>query len=96
MLQEECEDNNGVIRILKSKKDRQHNGLQNTTQKRLSNTNTTKTRGDLRCSGKVSSSCSTSWHSSYKASDKSWRRKGPGSVYDKWNISIVICDTDIT
>jgi len=21
-------------------------------------------------------------------------RKGPGSVYDKWNISVVICDTD--
>jgi hypothetical protein len=22
-------------------------------------------------------------------------RKGPGSVYDKWKISVVICDTDI-
>jgi len=22
-------------------------------------------------------------------------RKGPGRVYDKWNISVVICDTDI-
>jgi len=22
-------------------------------------------------------------------------RKGPGSVYDKWNISVFICDTDI-
>jgi len=22
-------------------------------------------------------------------------RKGPGSVYDKWSISEVICDTDI-
>jgi hypothetical protein len=22
-------------------------------------------------------------------------RKGPGSVCDKWNISVVICDTDI-
>jgi hypothetical protein len=22
-------------------------------------------------------------------------RKGPGNVYDKWNISVVICDTDI-
>jgi hypothetical protein len=22
-------------------------------------------------------------------------RKGPESVYDKWNISVVICDTDI-
>jgi hypothetical protein len=27
--------------------------------------------------------------------DRSWTRKGPGSVYDKWNISVVICDTDI-
>jgi hypothetical protein len=22
-------------------------------------------------------------------------RKGPGSAYDKWNISVLICDTDI-
>jgi len=22
-------------------------------------------------------------------------RKEPGSAYDKWNISVVICDTDI-
>jgi hypothetical protein len=22
-------------------------------------------------------------------------RKGPGNVYDKWNISVVICDTDV-
>ena len=22
-------------------------------------------------------------------------RKGPGSAYDKWNISVVICDTGI-
>jgi hypothetical protein len=21
-------------------------------------------------------------------------RKGPGSVYGKWNISVIICDTD--
>ena len=27
--------------------------------------------------------------------DKSWTRKGHGSVYDKWNIFVVICDTDI-
>jgi hypothetical protein len=23
-------------------------------------------------------------------------REGPGSVYNRWNISVVICDTDIT
>jgi hypothetical protein len=22
-------------------------------------------------------------------------RKGPGSVYDKWNISVVLCDRDV-
>jgi hypothetical protein len=33
-------------------------------------------------------------YSCYKAGDKSWMRKGPGSVY-KWNISLVICDTYI-
>jgi hypothetical protein len=32
----------------------------------------------------------------YKAEcDKSWMRKGPESVYDKWKITVVICDTDI-
>jgi hypothetical protein len=30
-----------------------------------------------------------------RAGDKSWMRKGTGSVCDKWNISVVICDTDI-
>jgi hypothetical protein len=24
-----------------------------------------------------------------------WMKKGPGIAYDKWNISVVICDTDI-
>ena len=27
--------------------------------------------------------------------DKSWMRKGTGSAYYKWNISVVICDTDL-
>jgi hypothetical protein len=39
------------------------------------------------------------WHllcySCYKPDDKTWMRKGPGSVYANWNISVVICDTDI-
>jgi hypothetical protein len=26
----------------------------------------------------------------YKPGDNSWMRKGPGSAYDKWNISVVI------
>ena len=39
------------------------------------------------------------WHlscySSYKPGDKSWMRKWPDYNYDKQNISMVICDTDI-
>jgi hypothetical protein len=34
-------------------------------------------------------------HCSCKPGDKSWMRKGPGSINDKWNISVVICDRDI-
>ena len=65
-----CKDTKGVIRNPISRKDRQHNGqkranndLQNTTLKikdRSSNTNPTKTQGELKCSGRVGSSCSTS------------------------------------
>ena len=33
--------------------------------------------------------------SSYKPGDKSWMRKGPGNVYRKWNIYVVVCDIDI-
>ena len=57
--------------------------------------------GELRFPGRVSSSCSTrgtrrvNLVNSYKAGNKSGMRKGPRSVYDKWNISVVICDTDI-
>jgi hypothetical protein len=34
-------------------------------------------------------------YSSYKHGYKSRTRKGPESAYDKWNISVVICYTDI-
>jgi hypothetical protein len=54
-----------------------------------------KTGGEVRWSGRVSSSCSTSGTCRYKPGDKSWMRKGPVSVYDKWSISVVNCDTDI-
>jgi hypothetical protein len=30
-----------------------------------------------------------------KPGDKSLMRKGPGSVYDKWKISVIMCNTDI-
>ena len=53
--------------------------------------------GELRCSGKVNSSCSTSdtRRVNLVTNPKSRMRKGPGIVYDKCNISVVICDTDI-
>jgi hypothetical protein len=67
---EEFEDTKGVIRIRKSKKNRQHNGQKKKykqrstkhtykTRDRVTRT-PLKTRGELRCSGRVSSSCSTS------------------------------------
>jgi hypothetical protein len=33
--------------------------------------------------------------SCYKPGDKSWTRKGPDCNYDQWNISAVICDTNM-
>jgi 4-diphosphocytidyl-2C-methyl-D-erythritol kinase len=73
MIQEESEDTKGVIRIHKSKKDRKHNGqkkkdkstnndLQNITHKTKDRVTRTllKTEGELRSSGRVSSSSSTS------------------------------------
>ena len=51
---------------------------------RLSNTNPLKTVDVVVCFGRVSSSCITSA-----------KRKGPDYEYDKRNISVVICDTDI-
>jgi len=65
---EEFEDTKGVIRIRISKKNRQHNG-QKKKYKRTKHTHKTKDRitrtplkigGERRCSGRVSSSCSTS------------------------------------
>jgi hypothetical protein len=57
-----------------------------------------KTEGELRCSGTVSKSCSTSDTRPVNLVTNqvmSWMRKGPGSVYDRWNISVIICDTYI-
>jgi hypothetical protein len=64
---EEFEDTKGVIRIRISKKNRQNNG-QKKKYKRTNNAHKTKDRvtrtplkigGELKCSGRVSSSCST-------------------------------------
>ena len=69
----ECEDTKGAIRIRILKKTRQHNGKKKKVQRdkqrstkhtykakdRLTRT-PLKTGGELRCSGRLSSSCSTS------------------------------------
>ena len=72
-MEEELEDIKGVIRIRKSKKDRKHNGqkekVQKNKQRSTKHTHKTndrvtriplRTGGELRCSGRLSSSCSTS------------------------------------
>ena len=55
------------------------------------------TESELRYSGRVSFSCSTSGtrHSSYIPDDTSRIRKGWGCNYDKRSISVVMRDTDI-
>jgi len=71
--QEEFEDTKGVIRIRISKKNRKHNGqkkstkVQTTIYKTYTKTKARvtgtplKTGGELRCSGRLNSSCSTNW-----------------------------------
>ena len=79
MLQEDTESINGRMsenKKTKKKHKRSNNDPQNTTQR-----TPLKTRGELRYSGMVSSFSSTS----YKPGDRSWTRKEPGSVYDKWS-----------
>ena len=45
---------------------------------------------------RVSSSCLTSDTGRVNlVTNQSWMRKGPGRVYDKWNISLCLCYTDI-
>ena len=87
-FQEEFEDTKGVIRIRNSKKERQHNGQKKKEKQRsVKHTHKTKDRltriplktgGELRCSRRVSSSCSTSGTRSYKPRDKWWMRTESG------------------
>ena len=55
--------------------------------------------GALRCSRWVNSSCSTNDNLRVNLVTNPMishlSRKGPGSIYDKVNIFVVICDTDI-
>jgi len=108
-MKERFEDTKGVIRIRISKKNRQHNDQKKKDKQRSTkHTHKTKARvtrtplktwGEPRYSGRVSSSCSTSGIRRVNLVTNPVishaRRKGPGGVYDKWNISVVICDTDI-
>jgi len=88
---EEVEDIKVVIRIRKSKKDRQHNGhnkMGKRTNNHLQKTKDRTTRtplqigGEQRCSGKVSSSCSTSdtrrvtvkWHEPHLTWKSCWTK----------------------
>ena len=61
-IEEEFENTKGVIRIRKSKKDKQHNGQKDKEQKTKDRAIRTpvKPNSELRCSGRVSHSCSTS------------------------------------
>ena len=92
-----------VLRTRISKKNRTQwpkEKVQKDKQRSAKHTHKTKDRitrtplkigGELRCSERASSSCSTSGTRCVNLG----MRKGPGSVYDKWNISVIICDTDI-
>jgi hypothetical protein len=61
-IEEEFENTKGVIRIQKSKKDKQHNGQKDKEQNTKDRAIRTpvKPNSELRCSGRVSHSCSTS------------------------------------
>ena len=99
--EEEFEDTTGVIRIRNSK-DRQHNSQKKKGKKTNSDPHKTKDkvartpikRVELMCSGRVSSSCSTIGTRRVTLVTKPVR-KGPESSYDKWNLSMVICDTSV-
>ena len=107
--QEEFEDTKGVIKIRISKTTQwPKEKVQKDKQRSTKHTHKTKDRVtrtplkmgvERRCSGRVSSSWSSCGirrvNLAKKNSDKSWISKELGSVYDKWNISMIICDTDI-
>jgi hypothetical protein len=100
---EKFEDTKGVIRM--SKKDRQHNGQKKSTHNDLqNNTHKTKdrvtrtplsTEGELRRSGRVGSSCSTSDTHRVTLVTNPVMSYEWGKGLDKWNIYVVICDTDV-
>ena len=69
---------------------RTKNDVENKAQKRMSKTNPTKKY-------KLFLFHMWHWSSSYncnKPGDKPWMMNGPGSVNDKRNLSVVICNTN--
>ena len=95
--------------IRKSKKDRQHSGqvkkdkqttIYRTVHRTLKiNTNPTTNRGWSQVLQKGRQFLLHQWHpsccSSYKHDYKSWMRKWFVRIYEKWNLYVAICDTDI-
>jgi hypothetical protein len=109
-FQEEFEDTKGVIRIPISKKNRQHKNekVQKNKQRSTKHTYKTKDRvtrtplktgGELRCSRRVSSSCSTSGTRRVNLVTNPVISRERGKDREVFTtsgtISVVICDTDI-
>jgi hypothetical protein len=80
---------------------RSNNGRQNTTEKtkNLATGTPLKNLGWTLVLWKGKQFLFHMWHTScysfYEAGDRPWTQKGPDCDYDKRNITVVICDTDI-
>ena len=105
-LKEKFENTKGVIRTRWSKdklpvcnankkenKGKEWNTKHYTENYRLSNTNLT--MGERRGRQCLLHYSQPSCYSCLQTTVMLWMMEGPISAYDKWNISVVICDTDI-
>jgi hypothetical protein len=85
---EKFDNTKRVIRIRKSKKSRQHNGQ----KKKDKRTNNDDLQGKLRCTGRVSNSCSTSGTRRVNLVTNLVISNKWGKA---WNISVANCDTEV-
>ena len=85
---EKFDNTKRVIRIRKSKKSRQHNGQ----KKKDKRTNKDDLQGKLRCTGRVSNSCSTSGTRRVNLVTNLVISNKWGKA---WNISVANCDTEV-
>jgi hypothetical protein len=85
---EKFDNTKRVIRICKSKKSRQHNGQ----KKKDKRTNNDDLQGKLRCTGRVSNSCSTSGTRRVNLVTNLVISNKWGKA---WNISVANCDTEV-